>query len=188
MTGTEEGRWGPGRLQVLVAAAALMVLPLIALRGLDPRAWDAPGDFVFLAILLAGVAVAFEVAARVPDRRAYRAAAAVAAAAGFLQIWVNLAVGIIGSEDNPANWIYAAVIAVAAAGAVLARFQAWGMAAAMAATAVAQGLAFVVALAAGLGFTGPITVFFVSLWLISAWLFRKSARGQAGANAGQRAS
>ena len=45
----------------------------------------------------------------------------------------------------------------------------------MAATSVAQALAFVIALIAGLGFTGPITVFFAALWLIAAWLFRKAA-------------
>ncbi|HEV2078673.1 MAG TPA: hypothetical protein VGR19_02085 [Allosphingosinicella sp.] len=161
-----------------IGAAALMVLPLTAVRGLDPGAWDPPGDFMFLAILLAGVGAAYEVAVRVPHRRAYRAAAAVAIAAGLIQIWVNLAVGIIGSEHNPANWIYAAVVAVAAIGAVAARFRATGMAAAMTAAALAQILAFFVALAAGLGFTGPITVFFAGLWLISAWLFRKAARAE----------
>ena len=173
---SREGGWAPSRLQVWLGAAALMVLPLTAVRGIGPQAWDQPGDFVFLAILLVGLGVAYEVAARVPEPRAYRAAAGFALVATFLQIWINLAVGIVGSEDNPANWIYAAVVAVAVAGAVLARFRASGMAAAMAAAAAAQGLAFFVALAAGLGFTGPITVFFAGLWLISAWLFRKAAR------------
>lgn len=171
------------RLQVWIGAAALMVLPLAAVRGLDPGAWDRPGDFMFLAILLAGVGGAYEVAARVADRQAYRAGAAVAMTAALLQIWINLAVGTIGSEDNPANWIYAAVVAVAAIGATVARFRASGMVAAMTAVAVAQSLAFFVALAAGLGFTGPITVFFAGLWLISAGLFRKAARAEAGAHA-----
>ena len=35
------------------------------------------------------------------------------------------------------------------------------------------------ALAAGLGFTGPITVFFCSLWLTAAALFRRAARAAA---------
>nr|MBA3525748.1 hypothetical protein [Sphingomonas sp.] len=33
------------------------------------------------------------------------------------------------------------------------------------------------ALIAGLGFTGPITVFFTALWLIAAWLFQRAGRG-----------
>ena len=171
------------RLAVLGPAGALMLLPVVAIRGFDPAAWDPPGDMMFLAILLAGVAIAFELAARVSPLRAYRVAAALALAAALLHSWINFAVGIIGNEDNPANLIYGAVLAVALGGALLARFEARGMARAMLGAAVAQLLVFAAALAAGLGFTGPITVFFTSLWLASAWLFRKAARASAGAGA-----
>jgi hypothetical protein len=68
------------------------------------------------------------------------------------------------------------VVGVGIVGALLGRFRAAGMMLALGATAVAQVAVFVVALAAGLGFTGPITVFFTGLWLISAWLFREAAR------------
>lgn len=166
------------RLAVWGGAAALMLLPVLAIRGGDPAAWDLPGDLMFLAFLLTGVGVAYELAARMPDRSAYRAAAVIALAAAFLNIWINLAVGIVGSEDNPANWMYAGVLAVAALGAVLARFRPGGMARAMVAATIAQALVFAVALFAGLGFTGPITVFFCALWLLAAWLFRKAARRQ----------
>lgn len=169
------------RLAVWGGAAAAMLLPLVAIRGLGAAAWDPPGDLVFLAILLAGLGGAFELAARVSERNAYRAGLGIAVAAALLGGWINLAVGIIGNEDNPANWIYFAVPAVAASGALAARFEAGGMAQAMAAAAVAQVLTFVAALAAGLGFTGPITVFFAGLWLISAWLFRRAARARASA-------
>ena len=165
-------RWS--RPAVWLGAASLMLLPLMAIRGIDASAWDTPGDFIFLAILLAGVGIAYELAVRVSDRNAYRVAAGIALVAGLFQIWINLAVGVIGSEDNPANLIYALVLAVAAGGAALARLRPSGMARAMAATALAQALAFTVALVAGLGFTGPITIFFVGLWLASALLFRRA--------------
>ena len=163
------------RLKLWCAAAALMLVPVVAVRGTDPAAWDRPGDFMFLGILLLGVGTAYEVASRVPLRRAYAAGLGLALAAAFLSSWINLAVGIIGSEDNPANWLYAGVIAVAGAGAVLVRFRSAGMAAVMLIAAGAQASVFFIALLAGLGFTGPITVFFTGLWLISAWLFRKAA-------------
>ena len=163
------------RLTRLSAIGALMVIPVIVLRAAEGYQWD-PGDAVFLIILLGIVAIAHEVMLRVSDRKAYGAAVGLAVFTGLAQIWVNLAVGIIGSEDNPANLIYAGVIAVALIGAVLAGFRAKGMAAAMAATAIAQASTFFVALAAGFGFTGPITIFFTCLWLISAALFRRSAR------------
>ena len=166
------------RLEVWGVAAALMVVPVLAIRGFDPGAWDPPGDFVLLGILLAGVGIAYEVARRVPLRRAYAAGIGLAFWAAFLNIWINLAVGIIGSEDNPANLLYAGIVGAALVGAVLARFRSAGMAGAMAATACAQVLVFFIALVAGLGFTGPVTVFFTSLWLISAWLFRRAAQGE----------
>lgn len=175
-----------GRLAALGLAGALMLLPVIAIRGFGHAAWDPPGHFVFLAILLAGVGIALELAVRVPNGRAFAAAVAIAAAAALLNIWINLAVGIIGSEDDPANWLHAGVLAVAGAGTVLARLRPRGMARAMATAAGAQALAFAVALAAGWGFTGPITVFFMALWLSAAWLFRRSDRAEAGAAVGAR--
>ena len=171
----------PGaRLAIHALAAALMVLPVLAIRIAEDSPSD-PGDFVFLAILFAGLFAAVELAARVPDRAAYRAATAIAAAAWLIEAWINLAVGTIGSEDNPANLIYAAVLVVPLAGAAAARLRPRAMAFAMAAAALAQLAAFVVALAAGLGFTGPITVFFAGLWLVSASLFRRSAAAKAAA-------
>lgn len=65
---------------------------------------------------------------------------------------------------------------------MLARFRPMGMSRAMVAAAIAQGLAFAIALVAGLGFTGPITIFFAALWLISAWLFREAAREEGAAD------
>jgi hypothetical protein len=109
---------------------------------------------------------------------AYRAAGGVALAAAFILVWMNLAVGIIGNEDNPANLMYGGVLAVGIIGAVIARFQPHGMARALVATALAQALAAVIALIAGLGYTFILTGFFVALWLISAWLFRKAHVGQ----------
>lgn len=173
--GEEHGPWIP-RSAVWGGATALMLVPVVALRGITGHAWDPPGDFVFLAILLGGLGLAYELAARVRAERAYRAGAALAVITGLLQAWINLAVGVIGSEDNPANLVYAGVLAVALGGALAARLRPSGMARAMAAAAAAQLLAFAVAWAAGLGFTGPITVFFAGLWLIAASLFARAAR------------
>ena len=163
------------RLAVWGALASAMVLPVLGHDLISATARD-PSDFLFLAFLLAGAGAAYELAARIDDRRAYRAALGVAIVASLLQAWINLAVGIIGSEDSPANLIYAGVIAVALGGAIAARLRPDGMALAMVATAAAQLVAFVAALTAGLGFTGPITVFFCTMWLVSAWLFRRAAR------------
>lgn len=166
--------YGYKRLALYAGTGALMLLPVLPERLSGAVQWD-PGDFTFLAFLLFGIVAAGELAVRISDRRAYAAAAAVAIITGLLQMWINVAVGIIGSEDNPANLIYAAVLVVGIIGAAVARFRSAEMAQAMVVTAFAQIVAFVVAMTAGLGFTGPITIFFVALWLIAAWLFRRAA-------------
>lgn len=176
MVETENHGAMPSRSAIWGGAAGLMLVPVIVLRGVTGQPWDPPGDFIFLAMLLGGLGLAYELAARVKAERAYRAGAMLAIVTGLLQAWINLAVGVIGSEDNPANLVYAGVLAIAAGGALLARLRPAGMARAMAAAAAAQLLAFVVAWSAGLGFTGPITVFFAGLWLIAASLFARSAR------------
>jgi CHASE2 domain-containing sensor protein len=100
-------------------------------------------------------------------------------------VWVNLAVGLIGSEDSPANLMYVGVLAVGIMGAVIARVQPHGMARALCATAFAQALVAVIALIAGWGDpgSGPLEMFvlngcFVALFVGSAWLFRRAAHGQ----------
>src|ERR687893_678489 len=49
----------------------------------------------------------------------------------FILVWMNLAVGVIGSEDDPLNLMYGGVLAVGIIGAVVARFQPDAMARAM---------------------------------------------------------
>jgi hypothetical protein len=153
----------------------------------DQVAWDV-ADFAFFGALLVGAGVTYELAARKTGNTAYRAAVGVALAAAFILVWVNGAVGIIGTESDDANLMYGGVLAVGIIGAIIARFQPHGMARALFATALAQALVAGIALAAGLGSTGPIwpldilalTGFFVALFIGSALLFRKAARGRTG--------
>lgn len=179
--GRRESYW---RIAAWAMAAALMLLPLIAMQFTDEVNWNA-ADFVVFGTLLAGVGGTLELAAWKTANTAYRAAVAVALAAAFILIWMNGAVGIIGSEDNAANLMFGGVLAVGIAGAIVARFRPGAMARVLMATALAQVLVAVVVLIAGLG-SGRhwpvdilvLTGFFVALWLLSAWLFRKAAREQ----------
>ena len=172
--GWQGNRW---RITAWGIAAGFILLPLLAMLVTDEVNWGLE-DFALAVALVVGVGLTCDLAVRTTDNRAYRAAVGVALAASFILVWINLAVGIIGSEDNPANLMYWGVLAVAIVGAIIARFRPGGMARALFATALAQALVAVIALIAGLGFTGPITVFFAALWLASAWLFRKAAREQ----------
>lgn len=112
----------------------------------------------------------------------YRYGVGVALAAALLLTWLSLGVGIIGADGNPANAMYLGVLAVGVIGAVVARFQPYGMSRALFATAFAQGLVTAIALIGGLGYQAspPLELlllngFFVALFAGSALLFRRAA-------------
>ena len=158
------------------AAAALILLPLAAGLLTGDVVWDAADfPYVFVAILLVVAVGSSEVATRIPGAHAYRAGVGAWLAATFILLWMNLAVGIVGTEDNTVNLMYIAVPAVGLAGAIAARFEPEGMVRASVATALAQITVAVLAQIAG-HFTWVLTGFFVLLWLVSASLFRKAAR------------
>jgi len=146
---------------------------------------------VWLRTLPDLIFTAFKERSNMSARNAYRSAVGVALAAAFLIFWLNGAVGIIGTEDNPANLMFGGVLAVGIIGAIIARFRPHGMARAMVATALAQALVAVIVLIGGLTspLSGPVEIlaligFFVALFVGSALLFRYAAREQTPAGAG----
>jgi hypothetical protein len=182
MTGKAGNYGGRRSISGWGAAVFLLLAPLVAMQFTDEVNWDET-DFIVFGAMLAVACGAYEVAARTTGNGAYRAAVGIAAAAAFILVWMNLAVGIIGSEDNPLNLMYGGVLAVGTVGAVVARFQPDGMARAMVLTALAQVLVAAIAQITG-HFTWILTTAFVALWLGSASLFRKAGREQAPIGAG----
>jgi hypothetical protein len=166
-----------------LVAALMLLLPLVAMHFTDEVDWDG-SDLAIFGAMLVGACGTDALATRATRNVAYRAAVGCAVVAAFTLVWINLAVGIIGSEDNPANLMFAGVLAVGFLGALIAHFEPRGMARALVATALAQGLAGATALLAGWGAAGAnwpnvvmvLTGFFAFLWLASAWLFRKAAQ------------
>jgi hypothetical protein len=163
-------------------AALLLLLPLVAMQFSAEVNWTA-FDFAFAAGLMLVVGGALELTVRLTANGAYRAGIGAALASAFLLIWLTGAVGIIGSEREPANLLYLALLAGALVGAVVVRFRARHMAVVMLCAALAQAGIGVTALAAGWGAADPgypadivgLTGFFTALWLAAAWLFRKAA-------------
>ena len=167
-------------------AAALLALPFVAMQFTRDVVWTF-SDFIVFAIMLLMVGVPLELAARMSKDWSYRGGAALALLGMFLTIWANLAVGIVGSEDNPANlWFFAALL-VGLLVAVIARGKPRGMAVAMLAIAASLGVAFVIAV------SGPTdepwvphireligTGVFAGLFFASAALFRKASRARPG--------
>jgi hypothetical protein len=174
------------------AALLILLLPLLSMQLTDEVAWDA-ADFGFAAALLFGAGATYEYLARSTGSTAYRAGVGVALATGVVLVWINAAVGLIGDEADPANRMFAGVLAVGVAGALVARFRASGMARALFLTAAAQAVVAGFALAGRLGATGPkwpadllvLTAIFASLWTLSAVLFKRAAREQDPERAGR---
>lgn len=163
------------RLLVWGGAVVAWLIPLAA-KLLTDIPWTT-FDFIVWGVMLLVAAGACEIGLRLSGSLAYRAGVVVAAGTSFLIVWSNLAVGIIGNEDNPLNQIFLGVIAIAVVGSFLARFRPKGMALAMLVTAVAQfGTAFV-ALAHEHIVFAIVGVFSLG-WLLAAWLFREAARGE----------
>lgn len=173
--GWRQNQW---RIRFWAVAAVFLLAPFLAMQFTNQVNWDV-ADFVIFGALIAGVGIAFELTAGMRSKpTVYRTAVAVALATAFILLWVNGAVGIIGSENNKANLVYLGVLAVGLIGVIIARFRPRGMARAMFATALAQLLFTLIALIAA----GPIwpldtlalNGFFAAPWLLSAWLFGKS--------------
>ncbi len=144
--------------------------------GVEGWNWDL-SDFALMGTVLFSVGLAYEVIARRSEKTVYRVALGVGLVAAFLLFWVNGAVGIIGSGDNPANWMYGAVFAVGLIGSLISRGKSRGMARTLFAAALVQMLVPVVALLiwptqASWGEVGVVGVFVVNC--IFALLFAGS--------------
>ena len=127
------------------AAVALLVAPFVAMQLHAEGVNWSPGDFIFAGAIFAIVGGLLELAAWKIKSGWYRAAVAVALLANLLVVWVNLAVGIVGSEHNPANQLFFLALLIGIAGACIARFRAKGMAWAMTASAISLMIAFAIA-------------------------------------------
>jgi hypothetical protein len=112
---------------------------------------------------------------------AYRCAAGLALVAAFLIVWLNVAAGLMGIEDDdPANLLYVGVLAIGFMGAIIGRFQPRGLARAMFATALAQALVGVFALKYP-NTAGPLQIvflhgLFVALFAGAGLLFKYAGR------------
>jgi hypothetical protein len=172
-------------IRLVLVVAALLLIPLVAMQFNTGAHWSL-ADFIVAGVLLLGAGLAYLVVASRGTTTAYKLAVGVAVGASLLLVWGNLAVGFIGSEDNPVNLLYAGVLAVGFVGAIVSRLHPSGMAKALFATALAQFAVPFVALLIkrpelnmGVLWVIVLNTVFAGLWVGSAWLFRRAATGTA---------
>ncbi len=115
---TDGGRSGFGLRVVAWGGAALLLLaPLVAMQFTDEVRWTGL-DFAVFGALLAAALGALELGLRGARDTLSRLAVAAAVGAGFLLVWAQLAVGVLG---KPGGKAFAAVVVLAIAGAVAVR-------------------------------------------------------------------
>ena len=162
----------------------LLLLPAVAMQFTTEVNWDET-DFIAASALLLGLAVPIEFALRKGRSLSYKLAAALTVIACFLLTWSNLAVGVIGNEDNPLNLLFFGVVLFGLVGSIVVRFRAAGMAWVVGGMAAAQVLIALFVLSFGWGGSEPpglirlamLIAFFAGAWGFSALLFRKAAQG-----------
>jgi len=179
-------------VRIALVTGCILLVPLLGnlLMGWH---WH-PIAFPLWGALLFGTGLTYELIAKKGGTIAYRAAVGIACATGFVLVFINAAAGIIG--DGPVNVMYLGVLAVGFIGALIARFQPRGMSLALFATAVAQMLVPVIALAIwkagwqalltdpnsphppfhpGIAPVFALNTVFVMLFVGSAMLFRRAS-------------
>jgi hypothetical protein len=129
---------------ILLITTCLLSIPLIAMQFTNEVVWNFT-DFIAAGVLLFGTGLTYELISRRMNSTIYRFAVGMAVGATLLLIWVNLAVGILGSENNPANILYGGVIGVGFLGAIITRLQPRGMAITLFAMTLTQILIPVIA-------------------------------------------
>lgn len=170
-------RGNPFRWLVWGGAAVLLSLPAIAMQmkveGVD---WTM-SDFVVMGVLLAAACGSYEVVTRLSGDWLYRAAAGVAILAGFLLVWANLAVGLVGDGDTAYNLGFFGVLGVGVVGALMTRFRAGGLSLTLVAMALVHAAIAGLALASGVDRVGSsLSLLWLAPWILSAILFQMSAR------------
>jgi len=172
-------------IPVALITSGILLIPLIAMQFTAEVQWTL-SDFVIMGAIIFTTGMTYQLVTRTSGDMAYRLAVGSALVVGFLTIWVNLAVGIIGSEDNAINLLYFAALLVGFVAALIARFNAGKM------VYVTAFMAFLCALIAGIALfadaydtTQPdgsvfhilgVNGFFMALWASSALLFRHAER------------
>jgi len=159
----------------------LIILIPVAMQFTDEVQWN---EAVAYSVILLAAGGFYEMLQWLKKRtKTYRIAFGLGLAGILLLGWVSGAVGIIGSENNPANLMYWAIPAVLLIGSLISRFKPKGMAYTLFAAAIVQLLvpvfALIISPEVSWGNAGVIGVFvfnsiFALLFIVSGLLFRRA--------------
>lgn len=181
---TENNIYQPLILPTILTVAILLI-PLIAMQFTDEVNWNL-FDFIIAGTFIFGAGLSYTFLTRKSGQVVYRAAIGLALLSGLLLIWVNGAVGLIGSENNSINLLYFGVLAIGVIGGLISRFKSHGMSFTLFAMAIGQALVAIIALIAemhlvtGSSITEILGVngFFIVLFVVAGLLFQHAAKNE----------
>jgi hypothetical protein len=171
---------------VTVVTILLLMIPFVAMQFSSEVDWSL-FDFFVTGFLLFGTGFTYVLLTTKTNNGAYKAGVAVGLFAGLFLIWANLAVGIIGSENNPVNLLYFGVIAIGIIGGFVSRFRPRGLSFTLFLMAAVIGLIAVGILIYIFSQNNDFTLIdtirflgahglFIALFLTSGLLFRRVAK------------
>lgn len=167
-------------VKVFLVCLGLLSIPFIAMQVSSEVNWSV-FDFIAAFILLFGAGLSYLFITKKLINKTYKIAAAITVFTALFLVWANLAVGIIGSEDNEINVLFFGVILIGFLGTVISKLKPLGMSNALIVTAIAQAVVLVIALiikqpeiTIGVFQVIIFNMFFVTLWLTAAILFRRA--------------
>jgi hypothetical protein len=167
--------------RISLITLSILMVPLIAMQFTKEVNWQS-ADFAVFGAMLLSVGLAYEFLAAKMGAFRYKAAMALALVGAFILLWGNMAVGLIGSEEEPLNLMYYAVIGFFIFGSAMARIRPHEMMRVMFVTATIQFLITLGALSLRMGELSGKTLaasvginsVIIALFIVSALLFRQN--------------
>ncbi|MFA7287539.1 MAG: hypothetical protein WC055_01535 [Melioribacteraceae bacterium] len=173
-------------LSTAFLSALLLIIPLTAKIISEEMKWSifdffAAWSLIFIASFI------YRMASKNVNNITYKAAIALSVFSGLFLIWSNLAVGLMGNENNSINLVYPGVLAIGTLGAIVTRLQPRGMAIVLFIMAFSHLIISALALIAGVQYAPESSVteilavngFFAFLWTASGLLFLNTVKENA---------
>ncbi|MBO6535095.1 MAG: hypothetical protein JJ966_02655 [Balneolaceae bacterium] len=165
-----------------VGASLIVLIPLIAMQFTSEVVWTL-SDFIIGWAILFSIGFAYQAIARKSQQVTFKIATGIATFTTLFIIWANLAVGIIGNEENPLNLLYFGVVLLAIFGSYIASLKAKAMFRVMMSVAALHAFVSVIGLSIFTEQNPEYTIMNVIvincvltlLWIVSGLLYNKSA-------------
>ncbi len=127
-----------------IVTGVILFIPFIVMQFSNEVDWSL-FDFIFADVFIFGIGSIYKLLTRKKENIIYRIATGLFLISILMIIWINGAVGILGTEGNPANFLYGGVILTGIFGSLIAQFKPKGMAITLFSMAVVQLLVPVIA-------------------------------------------